>query len=139
MLSSSGLPQNLWREAILSANYILNKVSRKKVNQTSYELWHGRVPSYKYLKVWGCQAKVAIPSPKKTKIGPKTIDCIFIGYAKNSSAYRIMIHKSEHTEMYLNTIIESRNASFFEHVFPNKTGQETSSNKRSHDAITSQD
>ena len=30
-------------------------------------------------------AKVAIPSLKKTKIGPKTIDCIFIGYDKNSS------------------------------------------------------
>ena len=26
MLISSGLPQNLWREATLSANYILNKV-----------------------------------------------------------------------------------------------------------------
>ena len=84
-------------------------------------------------------AKVAIPSPKQTKIGSKTIDCIFIGYAKNSSAYRFLIHKSEHSEMHVNTIIESRNASFFEQVFPNKTGQHTSTNKRSHDAITSQD
>ena len=41
--------------------------------------------------------------------------------------------------MHVNTIIESRNASFFEHVFPNKTGQETSNNKRSFDAITSND
>jgi len=87
--------------------------------------------------VWGCLAKVAIPSPKKTKIGPKTIDCIFIGYAKNSSAYRFLIHKLEHSEMHVNTIIESRNASFFEHVFPNKIGQETSNKKRSFDAITS--
>ena len=37
MLISSGLPQNLWREAILSANYIHNKVPRKKVNQVPYE------------------------------------------------------------------------------------------------------
>lgn len=41
--------------------------------------------------------------------------------------------------MRVNTIIESRNAFFFEHVFPNKTEQETSTNKRSHDAITSND
>ena len=82
-------------------------------------------------------AKVAIPSPKKTKIGPKTVDCIFIGYAMNSSTYRFFIHMSEHSEMHVNTIIESRNASFFEHVFSNKTGQETSTNKRSYDAITS--
>ena len=139
MLISSGLPQNLWGEAILSANYILNKVPQKKVNQTPYEMWHERVSSYKYLKVWGCLAKVAISSPKKTKIGPKTIDCVFIGYAKNSSAYRFLIHKSEHSEMHVNTIIESRNASFFEHIFPNKTRQGTSTNKRSYNAITSHD
>ena len=102
-------------------------------------MWHGRVPSYKYLKVWGCLAKVAIPSTKKSKIGPKTIDCIIIGYAKNSRAYRFLIHKSEHTKMHVNTIIESQNASFFEHVFPNKTGQETRIYIRSHDAITCKD
>ena len=93
-------------------------------------MWHGRVPSYKYLKVWRCLAKVAIPSPKKTKIGPKTIDCIFIGYAKNSSAYQFLIYKSKHFEMHINTIIESQYASFFEHVFPNKIGQETSINTK---------
>ena len=41
--------------------------------------------------------------------------------------------------MYVNTIIESRYAYFFEHIFPKKIGQETSTNKRSFDAITSQD
>ena len=30
LLISSGLPQNLWREAILIANYILNKIPYKK-------------------------------------------------------------------------------------------------------------
>ena len=30
MLISSGLPQNMWGEAILTVNYLLNKV---------YELW----------------------------------------------------------------------------------------------------
>ena len=89
--------------------------------------------------MWGYLAKVAIPSPKKTKIGPKTVDSIFIGYAKNSRAYRFLSHKLEHSEKHVNNIIESRNASFFEHVFPNKTGQKTSKNKRSHDIITSQD
>ena len=30
MLISFGLPQNMWGEAILFANYLLNKVSKKK-------------------------------------------------------------------------------------------------------------
>ena len=41
MLVNSGLPQNMWGEAILSANYISNKVPRKKVDKTPYELWKG--------------------------------------------------------------------------------------------------
>ena len=81
LLLSFGLPQNLWGEAILSSNYILNRIPHKKTNKSPYELWKGRRPSYKYLKVWGCLAKVAVPIPKKVKIGPKTVDCVFIGYA----------------------------------------------------------
>ena len=68
MLISSGLPQNMWREAILSANYLLNKVPKKKAKKTPYDLWRGRQPSYKYLRVWGCLAKVTVPPPKKVKI-----------------------------------------------------------------------
>ena len=68
MLISSSPPQNMWGEAIFSVNYFLNKVPKKKVEKTQYELWRGQHPSYKYLGVWGCLAKVAIPPPKKVKI-----------------------------------------------------------------------
>ncbi|RVW85618.1 Retrovirus-related Pol polyprotein from transposon TNT 1-94 [Vitis vinifera] len=73
MLISSSLPQNMWGEAILTANYLLNKVPKKKAEKTPYELWKGRKPSYTYLRMWGCLAKVAVPPPKKMKIGPKTL------------------------------------------------------------------
>ncbi|GKB90622.1 retrotransposon protein, putative, ty1-copia subclass [Tanacetum coccineum] len=72
-------------EAILMATYLLNKIPRKEKEETPYELWMGRKPSYQYLRVWGCLAKVAVPTPKAQKIGPKSVDCIFIGYAKNST------------------------------------------------------
>ena len=65
---------------MLTANYLLNKVLKKKVKNILYELWKERKSSYKYLQVWGCLAKVEIPPPKTVKIGPKVVDCIFIGY-----------------------------------------------------------
>ena len=68
LLLSYGLPQNLWGGAILSPNYILNQIPQNKTNKSPYELWKGRRPSYKYLKVWGCLAKVAGPIPKKVQI-----------------------------------------------------------------------
>nr|GEW99844.1 retrovirus-related Pol polyprotein from transposon TNT 1-94 [Tanacetum cinerariifolium] len=84
MLISFGMSQDMWGEAILMATYLLNKIPRKDKEETPYELWMGRKPSYQYLRVWGCLAKVAVPAPKAQKIGPNSIDCIFIGYAKNS-------------------------------------------------------
>ncbi|RVW62815.1 Retrovirus-related Pol polyprotein from transposon TNT 1-94 [Vitis vinifera] len=92
--------------------------TQKKAEKTPYELWKGRKPSYTYLRMWGCLAKVAVPPPKKVKIGPKTIDCIFIGYAHNSNAYRFLVYESNIPDIHKNTIMESRNASFFEDVFP---------------------
>ena len=127
----------MWGEAILSTNYILNKFPKKKTNKTSYELWKGRILSYKFLKVWGCLVKVVVPIPKRTKIGPKIVDCVFIAYAHNSTAYRFQIYKSDIPNLHVNTIIESRNVSFFEEIFPYKSTQESSSLKRNFKSTSS--
>ena len=137
MLISFGLSQNLWGEAILFANYILKKLPKKKTNKTPYELWKGKKPSYQFLKVWGCLAKVVVPIPKRIKIGLKLVDCVFVGYAYNSSAYRSLIHKSDVPSMNVNTIIESRNAVFFEEIFPYKSTQVSSSLKRNFESTSS--
>ena len=129
MLISSGLPQNMWGEVVLTTNYLLNKVPKKKAKKTSYELWKGRNPFYKYLRVWGCLVKVVVPPPKKVKIGPKTVDCIFIRYAHNSSAYRFLVHESNITDIHKNTIMESMDELFFEDVFPCNSKEETGSSK----------
>lgn len=95
MLRSSDLPQNLWEEALHSVNHILNKIPHKNKDKSPYELWKGRKPSYNFLKVWECLANVQVPKPKQKRIGPKTIDCVFIRYAMNSSACRFLVHKFE--------------------------------------------
>ncbi|GJS08521.1 retrovirus-related pol polyprotein from transposon TNT 1-94 [Tanacetum coccineum] len=90
MLITSGAPHSLWGEACLAANTILNKIPHKKSDKSAYQLWTGKQPSYKRMKVWGCLAKVQIPLPKRTKLGPKTVDCVYLGPAKNSAAYRFL-------------------------------------------------
>ena len=110
---SFGLPQNMWGEASLSVNYLLNKVPKKKVEKTPCELWKGIKSSNKYLRVWGCLAKVAVPPPNKVKIRTKTIDCIFIGYAHNIATYQFLVYELNILDIHKNTIMELRNASFF--------------------------
>ena len=103
MLLSSGLTDNMWGEAILSACYILNKVPHKKLDKTPYELWRGFAPNLNYLKVWGCLAKVGFLEFRKTNVGPKTFNCVFVGYAQSSASYRFM-------SLANNSICESRDA-----------------------------
>ena len=80
-------------------------------------MWKGYAPNIAYLKVWGCLAKVLLPEPKKRKLGLKTFDAMFIDYAENSVAYRFLVTKSENNLVDVNTIIETKNADFFETSF----------------------
>ncbi|GJX49492.1 zinc finger, CCHC-type containing protein [Tanacetum coccineum] len=62
------------------------------------------------------RAVVRLPEPKRKNLGEKCIDCIFIGYAKHSKAYRFyVIEPNEHISV--NSVIESRDAMFAEKRF----------------------
>jgi hypothetical protein len=71
-----------------------------------------------YLRTWGCLAKMSVPITKKRKFGPKTVDRIFLGYAIHSVRYRFLIVKPRVPDMHVGTIMESRDATFFEIFFP---------------------
>jgi hypothetical protein len=73
-----------------------------------------------YLRTWGCLAKVNMPINKKRKLGPKTVDCIFLLYSFHNTGYRFLIIKSYVPDMYLDTIMELRDTTFFENEFPMK-------------------
>nr|ABF98465.1 retrotransposon protein, putative, Ty1-copia subclass [Oryza sativa Japonica Group] len=120
MLDTAGLPKAWWGEALLTSNHVLNRVPNRNKDKTPYEIWIGRKPSLSYLRTWGCLAKVNVPITKKRKLGPKTVDCVFLGYAHHSIAYRFLIVKSEVPDMHVGTIMESRDATFFESFFPMK-------------------
>nr|CAI44606.1 P0650D04.10 [Oryza sativa Japonica Group] len=120
MLDTAGLPKAWWGEALLTSNHVLNRVPNRNKDKTPYEIWIGRKPSLSYLRTWGCLAKVNVPITKKRKLGPKTVDCVFLGYAYHSIAYRFLIVKSEVPDMHVGTIMESRDATFFESFFPMK-------------------
>jgi hypothetical protein len=50
-------------------------------------------------------------------LGQKTADCVFLGYVQNSAAYSFLVIKSEFSDVQVNTLTESRDATFFEDIF----------------------
>ena len=53
MMTHANLLMNFWRDASLTAIYILNRGPSKSIPPTPYELWHGRKPSLAHLHPWG--------------------------------------------------------------------------------------
>ena len=54
MLVSSRAPKYFWGEAVLTANFVLNRVPHKKTLLTPFELWQKYKPNLNFFKVWGC-------------------------------------------------------------------------------------
>ncbi|RVW67819.1 hypothetical protein CK203_060977 [Vitis vinifera] len=88
----------------------------KKNEISPYELWKGRKPNIGYFKVWRCLAYCKKTDPHKTKLGPRAIKCVFVGYASNSKAYRLL-------DLESNVIIESREVEFFENLLSDSNSQ----------------
>jgi hypothetical protein len=127
MLETSGLSKEWWGEAILIARHVLNKVPTKNKEITPFKEWEKRKLNISYLRTWGCLAKVNVPINKKRKLGPKTVDCVFLRYAFHSIGYRFLIINSGVLDMLVGTIMESRDVTFFEDEFPKKATHNTSS------------
>ena len=70
------------------------------------------------LTYMGYLAKMSVPITKKRKLGPKTVDCVFLGYVIHSVGYRFLIVKSGVPDIHVGTIMESRDATFFKTFFP---------------------
>jgi hypothetical protein len=129
MLDTAGLSKEWWGEAILTACHVLNRVPTKNKEITPFEESEKKRLNLSYMRTWGCLAKVNVPINKKHKLGPKTINCVFFCYAIHSVRYRFLIINSKVPNMQVDTIMESRDATFFENEFPIKTAPSMTSHE----------
>jgi transposase InsO family protein len=101
MLDCSGLSKSWRGEAILTACFVQNRVPSSKGEITPRKLALG------FLRTWGCLAKVNVSACKKWKLEPKNVDCIFLGYAQYSAAYKFLIIKSKIPDVHANIMTKS--------------------------------
>ena len=80
LLQDSGLPRHFWGEAILTANYITNRLWSSVMNTTPYYLMFNKQPVLSHLRVFGCHVWVHIPKGQRRKGQPKAMRLRFVGY-----------------------------------------------------------
>ena len=90
MLSSAGIGQEFWAEAVETACYLVNRSPTSAlIDKTPQEVWNGKKPSIKHLKVFGCDAYVHVPKEKRSKLDNKSKKCILNGYKDVMKGYNL--------------------------------------------------
>lgn len=108
MLINSNLQKQYWAEAVATAAYITNRCPTRALSYaTPEEIWSGKKPDLRHLKVFGCEAMVKIPKEKLQKLDAKASKMTFIGYCDTTKGYRLIDQKSK-------KIVLSRDVVFME-------------------------
>jgi transposase InsO family protein len=94
MLIDAKLPYTFWGEAVMTANYMQNRLPSRCIETTPYETWLGRKPVISHFRSFGSECYVRIPPERRTKLEPKGMYAILIGYDDVSKAYRCLNPKT---------------------------------------------
>jgi hypothetical protein len=88
MLDHAELSKNYWAFAVSGVVYLTNLIpTRSVVGKTRYEAWHGRKPSLKHLRAFGCLAFVHVLKEKRKNLDYRATPGIFVGYSISSKQY----------------------------------------------------
>lgn len=97
LMLESHVPEELWADAVYTANYLINRCPAKALNGcVPFQRWMGREPSARHLHIFGHKAFILNKGPKRGgKFAPRAAEGVFVGYAKCARGYRIFIPDKE--------------------------------------------
>lgn len=122
MVLDANMPRELWNEAIRTSAYLQNRSPSASSRVTPAEIWHGRKPDVRNLRIFGTVAYSHIPSQFRTKFEAKSDKCVMIGYS--TTGYRLWnIRKQK--------VIVARDVTFNEEDYYFKSSKASTENRRS--------
>ena len=90
MLSSTGIGQEFWADAVETTCYLVNQSPTSTlVEKTPQEVWTGKKPSIDHMHIFGYDSYVHVPKEKRRKLDNKAEKCIFIDYKDSMKGYKL--------------------------------------------------
>ncbi|CAL2278094.1 unnamed protein product [Prunus armeniaca] len=111
LLATSKVPFQFWVDAFLTTLYLINRLPFTSFHLSPFELLFHSKPNYHSLKNFGCQCFPWLKPYSPSKLHPKSLSCVFLGYSLNHSGYRCL-------DPVTNRLYVSRHVTFHESIFP---------------------
>ncbi|CAO2199022.1 unnamed protein product [Urochloa humidicola] len=89
LMFQMNVPKYLWSEAVMTAAYLINRMSSRILGMKSpAELLLGRQEFKVPPKVFGCVCFVRDHRPSVGKLDPQAVKCVFVGYSSTQKGYK---------------------------------------------------
>ncbi|KAH9655560.1 Integrase catalytic domain-containing protein [Citrus sinensis] len=87
MLLNANLSKGFWAEVVTTAAYLINRSPSSALGfKTPQELWSGKPPDLRNLRIFGCPAYTHL---KQGKLEPRAVKGYFLGYPEGIKGYKI--------------------------------------------------
>jgi histone deacetylase 1/2 len=112
ILLQASMPPDYWAEALHTATHLINIRPTKPLDlKTPHEALFSTPPSYDHLRVYGCLCYPNTAATIPHKLAPRSVPCVFIGYAPEHKGYRCL-------DRTTGRVYTSRHVTFDEGSFP---------------------
>jgi hypothetical protein len=108
MLVDSGLPEELWAEAVVTANYVRNRTPVSAHGKTPWEMFYGKKPQVGHLRVFGSPVFMHVPKELRHKLQPVSEKGWFCGYEPDAKAYRILRERDGRIIVSRDVVVDER-------------------------------
>ncbi|KAL4385154.1 hypothetical protein GQ457_15G011160 [Hibiscus cannabinus] len=119
----AGLPLKFWIDCVMHSAYLINITPTPVLDsRTPFELLFQTVPKVTHLRIFGCLSYASVLPRPETKMHPRSVKCIFLGFPKHSKGYRLF-------DISTHKVFISRDVVFSENIFPFKVAEKSVSLK----------
>ena len=113
LLFTANVPKKFWGDAVLTSCFLINHQPSKvlqfetPLNCLKKSFPNSRIFLELKLRVFGCKAFVHNTNPTKSKLNPRALECMFLGYSSTQKGYRYFLPST-------NKYLVSHDVTFFE-------------------------
>lgn len=90
MLIDADLPNKFWGEAVVTTNYLQNRLPTSATGKTPYERWNSIKSNLENVHIFGSRACIQVPEQHRRKLDNKAEELLFVGYSEDTKAYRFL-------------------------------------------------